>query len=60
MKKHLSLAIIALLLVACDSRPDMRTAFKDGRPRLLRDQHGNRYVVRHLVGDNYSLEMLSE
>lgn len=54
MKAALCL-LMCFALVGCDSSAVMRKRFPTGKIRILTDEAGNKYVVQHQGGDNYSV-----
>lgn len=50
----------ALLLASCDGRESMRTTFPDDRGKILTDQSGHKYMVKHHIGDTYSVDPIDE
>ena len=53
MKNKILISILAILLFAgCAFNETMRERF-GGKTRILTDEHGRKYLVRHNIGDNY-------
>jgi hypothetical protein len=51
--------ILAGLLVSCAKQPsDVSDRFAN--PVVLTDSQGNRYVVQHYLGNNYSVHILDK
>ncbi len=50
--KIIILILSALILSGCASDERMRERFA-GKTRILTDEKGRKYLVRHNIGDNY-------
>lgn len=63
--KKISLLLLTLLtvclLTACSGDEIMRERFGDSRPKILYDvKTGDKYIIRHHIGDTYSVVPLIE
>lgn len=53
---YFAIILFSALLVAC---PDLTNKhFKDGETKLMTDEQGNRYMVRHVNGSEYEVKPL--
>ena len=62
MSKNIFILLAAgLLLVGCDSRPQMRSKFTDDKPLfMVEEKTGDRFMIEHTTGSNYSVTLLEE
>lgn len=62
MSKSIFILLAAgLLLVGCDSRPQMRSKITGGKPVfMVEEKTGDRYMVEHNIGNTYGVTLLEE
>ena len=62
MSKNIFILLAAgLLLVGCDSRPQLRNKITDDKPLfMVEEKTGDRYMVEHYLGDTYYVTLLEE
>ncbi len=54
MKKYLILILVSLFLISCRN-PEMEKRFADNQTRIMTDELGRKYIVRHRDCENYSI-----
>lgn len=62
MSKNIFILLAAgLLLVGCDSRPQMQSKITDDKPLfMVEEKTGDRYMIEHTIGSNYGVTLLEE
>lgn len=54
MKKYLILILVSFFLISCRD-PEMEKRFADQQTRIMTDELGRKYIVRHRDFENYSV-----
>ena len=53
------ITLLTLLIISgCASDEEMRTRFGEGLHTFTEDETGDKYIIEHDMGDNYSIKLL--